>query len=207
MGIINPETGAISNYLWVGAQEGIATILEGVSTAQSVINPDYAFQVHKNLYRPSIEDIENAMMVNVLIAKVDSTDEDHFSETHIVTYNIDCYVRGKNEDDPDNPGSLVPADEVAVQRLHYLCAMVESGLTNLYNFYLGLASGEIMPDKISLVFNPVDDASESATPYAPARFEFICKFPYTAQDLTGLPDLEQTFLDLGTWSVRVLRST
>ena len=207
MGIINPEAGAIANYKWVEAQEGIATALEAVSTAQAVINSLYYFQVEKNLYRPTIESIYNVSLINILIASVTSDgNETNFSKNHIVTYHIDCYVRGKNEDDPDNPGSLVPADEVAVERLHYLCAMVEYGLTNLANFYQSLNSGEIMPDKINLIFNPIDDSSNAAEPYAPARFEFVCKFPYVPQDLQNLPDLKKAFVDMQEFIGKIVDS-
>jgi len=204
MGIINPEPGAINNYLWVAAQEGIKLALKAVRDAQVLINPDYDFDVNENLYRPTIEKIENKAFVNILIAKVFSeNNESNFNKTHVVTYNIDCYVRGRNEDNPDNPGSLVPADEVAVERLQYLCAMVEYGLTKLANFYFSLNSGEIVPDKIDLTFNPVDDAAESATPYAPARFQFICKFPYDAQDLDNLPSLEKIVISLSEFASEI----
>lgn len=205
MGIIKPETGAIANYLWVQAQEGIALSIQAVQDAQVLINPDYAFDVHQNLYRPTIEHLTGAF-VNIHIQSVRSADgETNFNKTHIVTYNIDCYVLGKNEDDPDELRDLVPADEAAVQRLHYLCAMVEFALTKLANFYHSMGSGQIIPDKIDLNFNPVVDATESATPYAPARFQFVCKFPYNAQDLTGLPDLDQAFIDIGTWASSVFK--
>ena len=196
MGIINPETGAIANYKWVQAQEGIVTYLEAVSTAQEVLNPLYAFEVHKNMYRPTIETIYNKAFVNILIASVTSEQETSFDKTHVVTFHIDCYVRGRYEDDPVIAGALVPADEAAVERLHYLCAMVEYGLTYLYNFYLSLNSGEIMPQKMGLVFNPVDDPENAAEPYAPARFEFVCKFPYEHQDLKNLPELKKAFVDM-----------
>ena len=205
MGIIKPETGAIANYLWVQAQEGIALSIAAVRDSQNTINPDYYFDIHQNLYRPTIEDLVG-QFVNIIVQSVSSADgETNFNKTHIVTYNIDCYVLGKNEDDPDELRSLVPADEVAVQRLQYLCAMVEFALTKLANFYHSMGSGNIIPDKIDLNFNPVDDASESATPYAPARFQFVCKFPYNAQDLTGLGDLDQAFIDIGKWASSVFR--
>lgn len=201
MSLITPEVGAIPRYLWDVAQENIKGLLEVVSIAQTILNPDYAFVVEQDVFRPTIEDItQNNHLVNILVAQVVSDgNETNFDKTHVVTYNIDCYVQGKNEDDSDNPGSLIPADEVAVARLKYLCAMVEFGLTNLANFYQGLESGEIMPDKIDLTFNPVDDAEDGSTPYAPARFQFVCKFPYTPQDLENLPDLSQVLVDLNVW--------
>lgn len=205
MSIINPEVGAIDNYLWVKAQEGIKLSLEAVRDAQNAINTDYDFDIETNLYRPTIEKIEDRAFVNILIGRVTSDDsETNFNKTHIVTYNIDCYVRGRNEDNPDDPGSLVPADEVAVERLQYLCAMVEFALTKLANFYQSLNSGDIIPDKIDLNFNPVEDASESVTPYAPARFEFICKFPYNPQDLENLPELNESFVSFSDWASEFL---
>jgi hypothetical protein len=205
MSIINPETGAIPRYLWDTAQEGIKIQLQAVSTSQAAINSDYAFTVEQDLYRPSIEDATiNNHLVNIYIAQVTSDGNDtNFLKNHIVVYNIDCYVQGKYETDPDT-SALVPADEVAVARLKYLCAMVEFGLTKLANFYKGLGSGNIMPDKIDLIFDPVVDAAESATPYAPARFTFTCKFPYTPQDLENLPDLDRAKADLTNWATEYI---
>lgn len=204
MGIITPPPGAIPNYLWVQAQQGMKAILKAVSADQELFNSDYKFRVETNLYRPTIEEIENVALVNILIREVTSDEhETNFAKNHVVKYNFDCYVRGQNEDDPDNPGSLVPADEVAVERLQYLCAQVEYGLTELVNFYQGVLPGDIYPDKLDLTFNPVEDAAESATPYAPARFEFICKFPYSPKDLENLPALTEVLTNLADWAVKV----
>ena len=206
MSVINPEAGAITNYLWVTAQEGIALALEAVSTAQTLINADYEFEVNENLFAPKIEDITKFSMVNITIASVTSDgSETNFSKTHNVTYNIDCYVRGRDEDDPDSVGSLVPATKVAVQRLQYLCAMVEFGLTKLANFYASKDAliNKMMPDKIDLVYGNIEDAEESSTPYAPARFTFVCRFPYDAQDLDNLPSLELLFTDANIWSTLI----
>ena len=203
MGVVNPETGAISNFLWVAAQEGSKTILEAVSSAQAAINPDYAFIVESNLYRPTIENMQDTALVNIRIGQVTSKDETNFDMTQTVTFYYDCYVLGRNEDNPDSPGSLVPADEVAVQRLHYLCAMVFEAITNLANFYSGLGSGQIVPGKVGIVFNPVEDPENSATPYAPAQITFTCDFPYEARDLRDLPEYKATFINLGSWASRI----
>jgi hypothetical protein len=206
MGIINPETGAIDNFLWTEAQEGIKLILEEVSTAQALINPDYAFIVYLNKYRPIIEDFtNNRAMVNVRIGPVASENATNFDATHKVTFYLDCYVRGENEDDPDNAGELVPTDEVAVQRLHYLVAMVYSGMTNLKNIYFKLSQGKIVPGEIGVVFNPIPSVENSAETYAPAQVTFTAKFPYECQDLTGLPAFESAFTNLGTWAARIFK--
>lgn len=206
MSVVNPETGAINNFLWVDAQEGSRIILQGISDAQSAINPDYAFQVVKNMYRPSIEQIENVSLVNIRIGQVVNKDESNYDMTQTVTYFFDCYVRGKNEDDPDNPGSLVPADEVAVDRLHYLVAMVYYGVTALRNYYVGLSSGQIVPGKLGIVFNPVEDPDDSFTPYAPAQITFTCDFPYEVQDLTDLPALTAVKATLDAWAVQIFNT-
>jgi len=203
VGIINPPIGAIQDFLWVDAQEGIKAILDAISTAQEVFDENYAFKNYTNLYRPSIEQIENIAMTNIRIANVTTVDEDNFNATHRVTYNVDCYIRGNNEDDPDNPGSLVPADEVAVQRLHYLVAMVYYGITDLANFYKNLGSGKIIPGKIGIVFNPVEDSENSYEPYAPAQITFECDFPYTYKDLENLPDLEAVKITLQNWAAQI----
>ena len=191
MSLINPEPAAIDRYLWDYAQDSIKALLEVISTGQAAINPDYKFFVERNLYRPTIEDLtENNHLVNILVGQV-VTDglQGDFSKNHLVTYNVDCYVQGFNEDDA---GNLVPADQAAVDRLTYLCAMVEFGLTKLANYYLkdDRFIDKIHPEALDLTFNPVDDASDAATPYAPARFAYVIKFPYEPQDLENLPLLE-----------------
>ncbi len=200
MGVVNPEIGAIKNYLWVSAQSGIAHAIELVKNSQVAINPDYDFEIYENKYQPALEKVGSKAFVNILIDSVDSMDDTNFGKTHIVTYNIDCYVRGENEENPEELGPLVPADQVAVQRLYYLCAMVEFALTKLANFNFGIDSGDVVPGKIRLSFDPVSDAGDSLTPYAPARLSFDCKFPYEAQDLENLPELQESCINFEDWA-------
>lgn len=208
MGVITPETGAISNFLWVEAQKGMKDILIATSDAQKLINPDYAFTVYSNKYQPVIEDMaETGAMVNIRIGRVESIDSSNFGCTHKVTYFFDCYVRGKNEIDPESQtDALIPADEVAVERLHYLVAMVNNAVLNLANFYKGMSvKGLIVPGDVGIVFNPVKDVENTAEPYAPAQVTFVCKFPYEAEDLKNLPAYEATFIDLGTWAANIFK--
>lgn len=202
MTVINPEVNAIPQYLSAIAQQGMVDLLRNISTLQTAINPDYEFKVEKNMYRPAIEDIQNQALVNILIAQIIPKNSTDFDKTHTVTYHIDCYVRGRNEDDPGNPGTLVPADEVAVERLIYLCSQVEFGLTGLETYYKGLSSGEIEPVNLSLNFNSVEDAEDAASPYAPARFTYICNFPYIPKDWENLPPIDETFINLSQWASR-----
>ncbi len=205
MSLINPEANAIDRYLWDIAQDSIKTILKAVSSDQAAINPEYEFFVEKDLFRPTIESlVENNHLVNILVGTVTSDEfETNFDKNHIVTYKIDCYVQGKNEDDA---GTLIPPDEAAVERLKYLCAMVEFGLTKLANFYFNNRAlvNKVVPDKIDLTFNSVDDSENATTPYAPASFNFVCKFPYESQDLENLPVLEQALIDLTTWASKFI---
>jgi hypothetical protein len=191
MGIVNPPANAIQNYLWVKAQEGIVALLKDVASQQAIIDPLYNFSVLYNQYRPSIENLSDGAFVNVLIGDVVPSNDTNSSKNHIVKYFIDCYYLGENEESDDDPRPLVPADETASQRLQYLCAMVESGLTALSNYYYSLNSGEIMPMSIDLNFNEVIDAKDSYTPYAPARFIYSCMFPYEPKSLENLPTLER----------------
>lgn len=199
--IIDPERGAIPNYIWVAVQENMVKSLKVVSKDQGSINEDYAFVVQKNKMLPSTEDFEkNNYFVNSLIASaIPDNKSTNFDENQDVIFHFDLYVRGENEDDGVNP--LVPADDAAVQRLQYLAAMVQATITNLKNFYQGLSSGQIAPGRVSVVFNPVDDPEDSSTPYAPARVIFPCKFPYRAVDLNGLPALEAVRIAFQNWIV------
>jgi len=204
MGVVSPESTAIQQYVWVLFQQGIKAALQAISDAQELINPSYKFKVETNLYRPTIEEIENMALVNILVDNIQAGLVTDFSKNHIVTYNIDCYVRGENDTDVEDGVSLIPADEVAVERLHYLCAQVEYGLTKLENYYMGISPGDVRPGSLSLSFSPVEDASQSATPYAPARFILSCEFPYTPKDHENLPSIEQTFLSMDDWASRFI---
>ena len=156
MSLINPEANAIDRYLWDYALESMVALLKVISTGQAAINPDYEFFVVKNKYRPSIESLtENNHLVNIFVGQVASDNlQGDFSYNHLVTYNVDCYVQGFNEDDA---GNLIPADEAAVDRLTYLCAMVEFGLKKLANYYLDDSRfiDKIHPETLDLTFNPV----------------------------------------------------
>ena len=196
MGIINSEMGAIPNFLWVAAQQDMTTALRAISTAQEAINPDYAFKVEENLYRPTIENLENVCFVNNRIDRMDPLDVTIYDETQKVMHVFDCYVRGKNE---QHGSSLVPADEVAVQRLHYLVAMVYYSLTQLTKYYHGLNSDKISPKGLNVIFNPVEDVENSFEPYAPAQVQYEIWYPYSYKDHENLPDLEAVRVAFNNW--------
>ena len=201
MGQITPESGAIALYDWIEYQQGIKTALEAVNTAQSAINSAYAFRVETNLYHPTIASIQNQALVNILIEGYDADKYTSAMANHMVTFHIDCYVLGRNENSVENPGSLLPADQVAVERLQYLCAQVEYGLRNMANYDMGLDPYKVQPKKLGLKFQEPQDVDESAEPYAPARFTFTCEFGYDSADSQDT-DLTQIFVTVGEWSSR-----
>lgn len=209
MSLINPPVGAIPKYLWDSAQENIVAILQVVSDTQAALEPTYAFKPDMDLAEPQIEDVlidEEAAnnIVNVTIGQVIPEDQSRYDKIHVVTYNVDCYTQGFNEEDPENPGTYLPPDKAAMARLKYLCAMVEYGLTQLKVFYLGLDANSMYPDTITLDFNPLEDASNSSTPYGAARFSFVCKFPYEYKDFEGLPELREFKLELEKWAAEFI---
>ena len=203
MGQIQPEAQAIELYPWIYFQQGIKTALEAVSTSQTAINPAYQFRVETNLYRPSIQDIQNQALVNILIDGYNPKNSTNSNVNHDVTFFIDCYVLGQNENDVENPGSLLPADQVAVERLQYLCAQVEYGLRNLQNYYMDAIDSDLINTvqrgKLGLKFFQVEDAMESNTPYAPARFTLNVTFPYSPADHDEV-DLTKIFVTAGEWA-------
>ena len=203
MGQIQPETNAIPLYLWVYYQQGLKAALQAVSTAQSAINPAYQFRVETNLYRPSIQDISNQALVNILIDGYDSISSTNANVNHKVNFYFDCYVLGQNENDVENPGSLLPADQVAVERLQYLCAQVEYGLRDLKNYHMDSENSDLINSihrgNLGLKFSGVEDAMESTTPYAPARFTLECQFPYSSADQTEV-DLTKILVTVGEWA-------
>ena len=200
MGQVQPEAQAIALYKWVTFQQGLKTALEAVSTAQTAINPAYQFRVETNLYRPNIQDIQNQALVNILIDGYDPENSTNSNLNHNVTFYFDCYVLGQNENDVENPGSLLPADQAAVERLQYLCAQVEYGLRNLNNYYMDSSLlNEVRRGVLGLKFSSVEDAMESNTPYAPARFTLKTTFSYSPKDHDEV-DLTKIFVTAGEWA-------
>jgi hypothetical protein len=82
--------------------------------------------------------------------------------------------------------------------------MVEYGLTKLENYYLSLSEGDIGPKNITLEFDKLEDPAQSATPYAPAEFQFVCDFPYSGADFTGLPELSELNMAAQTWASKFI---
>jgi len=197
MSYIDPsEPGAIPNYLWVKAQDGIRATLQEVSDNQSALNSSYKFEVKTNLWRPVLEDDDNAKLANILIGRVREENKTARLKNHVVEYYVDCHVRSADE-------SGIPADERAVEWLQYLTAMVEFGLSWLERYYKSLGSGQIAPRSLTLEYDVVDGADEATQVYAPARFIYTCAFPYSAQDFVNLPDLEKTRVTLDNFATEI----
>lgn len=211
MSLINPEPGAIPKFLWDVAQEDIISVLEEIRDNQAAINPDYSFEVKHDLYLPTIEDLASSNnFVNVYISTVFPEKDSFFESNQIVRYHIDNYVQGSNELDPGDPNILIPPDQAAVERLKYQVAMCYFAMKKLQNYYLKnetIFENKIDPGSLRITLNPVENAEDGATPYAPARITFDCSFPYFAQDLEDLPDLESVLMNLPTFSVRTNYTT
>lgn len=203
MGQVQPETTAIQLYDWIIYQRGLKIALDAVSDAQAAINPAYRFRVEKNMYAPAIQDIQNQALVNILIDGYDPENYTASTTNHSVTFFIDCYVLGRNENSVDNPGSLLPADQVAVERLQYLCAQVEYGIRNMSNYYMSLDPGNIRQHNLGLKFTNPQDVEDAAEPYAPARFTLTCTFGYNCHDDQGV-DISETLTTVGEWASRFI---
>lgn len=188
---------SIEMPLYAQAISGIKAALEEVAQDEAAINPALNFLISANRSRPYIEGVKNKALVNVLLFKVgtDPKSSSH-NKIHRAVYHLDMYVRGTNSE-------LTPPDEAAMERLHLLTAQVEYAITRMKNHRMGLAVGEISPEvETTLQYYP-HEGEDSAGVYAPARFEMVCKFPYTVPDDAERTDLSRIDIELlEEWTVR-----
>jgi len=195
---------ATSMPLWVTAQNAIVSALQDVSTRDAAINPALAFDVAKNLYIPQIMEITNKALVNVRIASItaDTKTAVYAHKQNRVTFNCDLYCLGANTDDGIN---IIPSDENAIARLHYLTAQVEAGLTDAKNNLLGLTNSQIYRNiATEIIFFDVEVLRQSTFTYAPARISLDAIIIQEVLDSNEYPTLERigiTPQQIEGWSI------
>lgn len=182
------------NYpLWTTLKTNIVTILEAIATEETLVSAARNFNVTKDRWRPWIEAQQSIALVNVMV-QTTGTNTDRSSNRRNtlddVTVNIDMYALGK-------AGEVLPADEVAADRLDLLINQVREGLTRLkeIDFLFTEDPDNGFPiDKENTNFNLTyyDQENEQATgQYAPARWTFTVQLAFIPVDNNDYNDLEE----------------
>ena len=181
------------NYpLWTTLKTNIVTILEEIATEETIVSAARNFLVTKDRWRPWIESQQNVPLVNVMV-QTTRTNTDRSSNRRStlddVTVNVDMYALGK-------AGEVLPADEVAADRLDLLIAQVRDGLTRLLNIDFGFSQDPdfgfpIDKEDANFQLTYYDQENEqSSGQYAPARWNFTVQLAFIPTDNNDYNDLE-----------------
>jgi len=168
----------VERPLYARAVDEMVAILQNTADNDAALNHAFYFEVSKYRSRPYIESLHNKAFVNIRIDKIetDGSQTSIHSRVHKVTFNIDLYAKGNNNDEEYE-------DTAAAERLIWLIAQVETAIYNLKNSNFGLATGEIVraaADYSCQFYSTESD--ESSSTYSPARISFTCTFPYKFQE-------------------------
>lgn len=181
------------NYpLWTTLKNNVVTILQEIATEENAVSTARNFKVDQNRWRPWIESQQKIALVNVIVQSV-GQDNERSSARHNsldnVTVFIDMYALGHG-------GNVLPADEIASDRVDLLTAQVREGLYRLKNAYLGFPvdpeKGPLIDNDLDFTLTYYDQENEQTTgQYSPARWSFDVQLPYIPTDNNDYYDLEE----------------
>ena len=188
---------------WATLKTNIVTILKAIATEETLISASRNFIVKKDDWSPTVEAQQKIPLVNVMVQNVgpnSARSANKKSKMDEVTVNIDMYAFGKG-------GEILPADELAAERLDLLVAQVREGLTRLDTIDLGFSkdpsNGFIMDWDVSLNLTYYDQENEQATrQYAPARWSFSVNMPFIPNDERVYNNLEELNVTLEQYALR-----
>lgn len=189
--------------LWSTLKTNIVTELEDVATAEKAIDVGRDFIVQKDRWRPWIEAQQNIPLVNIMIQNVGQVSErsaNRRSTLDEVTVNVDMYALSE-------AGNVLPADQLAADRLDLLVAQVREGLTllntNDFGFTFDNDDGFVIDRNLNFSLTYYDQQNEQATgQYAPARWSFNVNMPFIPNDKRVYNDLEELNVDLEKYALR-----
>lgn len=194
---------AIDYPRWTQLKTNIVNQLKAIATEESLVSAGRNFLVEKDRWRPWIEAQQAIPLVNVMVQGVSQDSgrsASHRASLDEIQVNVDMYALGK-------AGDVLPADELAAQRLDLLIAQVREGLTRLNTFDFGFArdveGGIIIDHNLDFTLTYYDQENEQATgQYAPARWSFNVKMPFIPEDKRVYTDLEELNVDLEKFALR-----
>jgi hypothetical protein len=181
------------NYpLWVQLKTNLVTILTEIATEENIVDTARNFTVGKDRWRPWIEAQQKVSLVNIMVTGVgqDSGRSGNrtgsLDEINVV---VDMYALGK-------AGEILPADQIAADRIDLLTAQVREGLTRFKNMNLGFTKDPVhgwqIDRNINFALTYYDQENEQSTgQYAPARWSFDVKMPFIPTDNNDYVDLDE----------------
>ena len=192
--IINPPVNAIPVYDWVKVQDFYLAVLETVRASQALIDPDYDFEISKNRIRPYIEDSSKTQLVNCMIGARDDKNFTVHNKDIQITLMFEIIARAIDEGSDK-------ADNIVFERAQYLSAMVEFGLSAMYN-NLDPSIFNMSPRGTKVTFGDVQDIRKSESLFLFGSVNLDIIFPYNYADYSNLPALTQikTNLDNNTYN-------
>jgi len=181
--IINPPATAIPVYPWMKVQDFYVGVLEVIRDAQALIDPSYSFEILKNQLFPEPEDPTKSMFVNIMLgARRDEHTSRHDKDVSM-TFSFEFWAKAYDE-------GTNKADAILVERAQYLCAMIEFGLTALYNNVdPNLGIGEMDPRGIDVSFVDPQEIRKSNNLFMFGTLNLEVMFGSLYQDFTNLPAL------------------
>jgi len=175
------------NYpLWVELKTNIVSQLNAVAIEENAVSSARNFIVSKDRWRPWIESQQSVALVNVMITGVGLVPErsNRVSSLDTVSIVVDMYALG-------TAGEILPADELAADRLDLLTAQVREALTRLKTTDFGFPVGMIDRNTdFSLTYYSQEN-EDSTGQYAPARWSFDVMLPYIPTDNNDYTDLTE----------------
>ena len=177
--------------LWTTLKTNIKTILEAIATEETIISAARNFLVQKDRWRPWIEAQQNIALVNIMVQTVGTNINRSGSRRNTlddINVMIDMYALGE-------AGEVLPADELAADRLDLLTVQVREGLTRLkesdFSFSKDSEFGFIIDrgdPNFTLTYYDQEN-EQSAGHYAPARWTFTVQMPFIPTDNNDEIDL------------------
>ena len=195
------------NYpLWKQLKTNIVTILEEIAAEENAVDPGRNFIVTRDRWRPYIESQQGTALVNIMVQNVGAnSDRSGNRQNYLDTVNvyIDMYAIGL-------AGEVLPADEIAADRLDLLTAQVREGITRLKNIDLGFprdsTGGFLIDWSGSADLTMYDQDQEDSTgQYAPARWSFNVEMPFIPTDNNDYVDLDQLNLTVTDDSLELFK--
>ena len=183
---------AIALPLWNALKVNIVTQLTAIAVEETLVDAGRDFEVSKDRWRPWIEEQQKKALVNIMVDTVSGNGDrstQRVSALDDIIVKADMYAIGK-------AGEVLPADEVAAERLDLLIAQVREGLTRLaftdYGFTKDSTFGNVIDHDSNFQLNYYDQESQQATgQYAPARWSFTVQMPFIPVDDNDYENLEE----------------
>lgn len=179
--------------LWTPLKANIKTILEAIATEETIVSAARNFIVEKDRWRVWVEEQQKIALVNILVQTVGTNVDRSGSRRNTlndINVMIDMYALGE-------AGEILPADEVAADRLDLLVAQVREGLTRLkesdFGFDVDSELGFLIDrGDTDFTLTYYDQENEqSAGQYAPARWTFAVQMPFIPTDNNDEIDLTE----------------